>query len=391
MALYLAPIINGQQVDVDGKPLNGGFIKVYLADSSTPATTYNDEDGLNQNTWPIVLNTLGVNAQGAIWLTGGAAYKFVVENAAGVVQRSGSQLDNISGINDTTVSIDQWIVYQSAPTYVSANSFTVGGDQTATFQPGRRVKTQNTGGLAYGTIISSSYGAPNTTVTVSNTSGALDAGLTQVSYGLISSTDSSIRQPGAYSGYRSLIANTALTAATAGELITISASSLTMTLPLGSTMVKGDTYTFQTAGAFILARSGADQIFGPAGLAANVAMYSNCSVTWTGSVWAVIMGGNPTVSAVVGPSNTGRDQAANGLLQQWGSSVVTLNASSIATITFPVPFTALYTVVPTNGDRSATTIAPIVSSNSASNFGVEFPGAGAISVRCNWIAYGLGS
>ena len=387
MAQYFAPLINDQQVDDSGAPLSGGTIEVYLAGSSTPATTYSDQEGTVPNAWPIVLNTLGVNEQGSVWLTGGASYKFIIKDADGVVQRT---IDDVPGINDATVSIDQWIVYQSAPTYVSANSFTVGGDQTATFQPGRRVKTQNTGGLAYGTIISSSYGAPNTTVTVSNTSGALDAGLTQVSYGLISSTDSSIRQPGSYSGYRSLIANTALTAATAGELITISAPTLTMTLPLGSTMVKGDTYTFQTAGAFILARSGADQIFGPAGLVANVSMYSNCSVTWTGSVWAIIMGGNSTVSTVVGPSNVGKIQLPGGLLQQWGSSVVTLNASSIATITFPVAFSALYTVVPTNGDRTATTIAPIVSSNAANNFGVEFPGAGAIGVRCNWIAYGLG-
>jgi hypothetical protein len=195
MALYLAPIINGQQVDVDGKPLNGGFIKVYLADSSTPATTYNDEDGVTQNTWPIVLNTLGVNAQGAIWLTGGAAYKFVIENSAGVVQRSGSQLDNISGINDTTSPVDQWVSYQGAPIYVSATSFTVTGDQTSTFQIGRRVKTQNTGGVVYSTITASVYSAPNTTVTLTNDSGTLDSGLQAVHYGVISAQNSSLPIP----------------------------------------------------------------------------------------------------------------------------------------------------------------------------------------------------
>jgi len=209
MPQFLAPIINGQQLDDNGDPLTGGFVEVYLAGSSTPASTTSDQAGAVPNSWPIVLNTLGVNEQGAVWLTGGAAYKFVVKNASGVVQRSGTQLDNIRGINDTTLSVDQWIAYQAAPTYVSASSFSVPGDQTGTFQPKRRVKTQNTAGFAYGTIISSAYVAPNTTVTLSNTSGVLDAGLSQVSYGLISVQDSSVS--GLLLNVRRFTANTTYT------------------------------------------------------------------------------------------------------------------------------------------------------------------------------------
>jgi hypothetical protein len=189
MAQFLAPIINDQQEDANGDPLSGGTIEVYLAGTSTPAATTSDKDGLIPNTWPIVLNTLGVNNQGAVWVTGGSAYKFVIKNAAGVTQRT---IDNVSGVNDTTIATDQWIVYQAVPTYVSATSFTVAGDQTQIFQARRRLKTTNTGGTIYSTVSSSAYGAPNTTVTVTNDSGVLDAGLSQVSYGIISSLNTSL-------------------------------------------------------------------------------------------------------------------------------------------------------------------------------------------------------
>lgn len=193
MAVFLAPLLNDQQVDANGDPLSGGKIYVYLAGSSTPVTTYSDKAGLVPNTNPLILNTLGVNTQGAVWLTGGSTYKYVIQNAAGVTQRT---IDNISGVNDTTVALDQWVVYQATPTYVSATSFTVAGDQTQTFQLGRRVKTTNTGGVVVGTVTASTYSAPNTTVVVRNDSGVLDSGLSAVSYGLISTVDSSL--PGAF-------------------------------------------------------------------------------------------------------------------------------------------------------------------------------------------------
>lgn len=183
MANFLAPIINDQQEDVNGNPLSGGTISVYLAGTSTPAATYTDAGGLTANAWPIVLNTLGLNTQGQVWLTGGSAYKFIIKDANGITQRTE---DNISGVNDNSVAVDQWSLYPAAPTYISATSFSVTGDQTQIFQVGRRLKTQNTGGLVYSTITGVSYSAPNTTVTVASATGALDAGLSQVSYGLIS-------------------------------------------------------------------------------------------------------------------------------------------------------------------------------------------------------------
>lgn len=188
MAQFLAPIINEQQFDANGDPLSGGTIEVYLAGTSTPAATTSDKAGLIPNSWPIVLDTLGVNSQGEVWITGGSAYKFIIKNDAGVTQRT---IDNVSGINDNTIVVDQWVVYQAPPTFVSATSFTVAGDQTQTFQPGRRLKTTNTGGTVYSTIAASTYLAPNTTVTVVNDSGVLDSGLSVVAYGVISAQSTS--------------------------------------------------------------------------------------------------------------------------------------------------------------------------------------------------------
>lgn len=196
MAQFLAPIINDQQFDANGDPLSGGTIEVYLAGTSTPAATTSDKAGAVPNTWPIVLNTLGVNNQGAVWLTGGATYKYVIKTAAGVPLRT---IDNVSGINDSAVVADQWVVYQAAPTYVSATSFTVAGDQTQTFQLGRRLKTTNTGGTIYGTVTGSVYSSPNTTVTVRNDSGVLDSGLSAVSYSVLSVSDTSL--PGGLFNY----------------------------------------------------------------------------------------------------------------------------------------------------------------------------------------------
>ena len=196
MANFLAPIINGQQFDANGDPLSGGEIFVYLAGSSTPATTYTTQAGGVANTFPIDLNTLGVNEDGEIWLIGGSSYKFVIKDSAGVTLRT---IDNVSGINDTAVTTDQWLVYQATPTYVSATSFTVSGDQTQTFQVGRRLKSTNTGGTIYSTITGSVYSSPNTTVTVRNDSGTLDSGLSQVSYGVMSVLQTSL--PGGMINY----------------------------------------------------------------------------------------------------------------------------------------------------------------------------------------------
>jgi len=383
MAQFLAPLINEQQEDDYGAPLTGGTISVYLAGTSTPATTTSDKAGLVPNTWPIVLNTLGVNNQGAVWITGGATYKYVFKNASGVVQRT---IDNISGINDTTVSVDQWVVYQATPTYVSATSFSVVGDQTQTFQVNRRVRTTNTGGLVYSTISASAYSAPNTTVTVINDSGALDAGLSAVAYGIVSPLNSSVLPAGIYAGERIFAANGSLLATDVGKNILITATGVTITLPLIAVIPLGSAYHFISGSRFTIQRSGADVIGNLITTVSSLAASGNFTLTATAAGWQVGSGYSRNVQAVSGYSFL-----PNGSIMQWGSNVQTLNGASQGSIAFPTPFpTAFFTVVATNGDGGVTLGQPVIlGTPTTSSFNFQYSGApGAVSVRTNFVAYG---
>jgi hypothetical protein len=187
MAYFLAPIFNDQQVDSNGAPLSGGSIYTYLAGTSSAYPTYTDNTGLTPQANPIVLNSLGLPSS-PIWLTGSISYKFTIRDALGVLQRT---IDSISGINDASVSISQWVTFGSAPTYISATSFSVAGDQTGSFQIGRRIQATVTAGVVYGTITAAVFGTV-TTVTVTIDSGALDSGLSAVSLGLLTAKNPSI-------------------------------------------------------------------------------------------------------------------------------------------------------------------------------------------------------
>lgn len=323
---YLAPIVNDQQVDVNGDPLSGGTIETYLAGTSTPARTTSDRAGLVENTWPIVLNVLGVNEQGSVWVVGGQEYKFVIKDENGVVQRI---IDNVMGMNDSGTSFDQWIIFPGTPTYISGNSFSVGGDQTPIFQRLRRVRTTNAGGVIYATIESSSFSGANTTVTLANDAGVLDLGLSQVSYGIISAEDSSIN-PGAMRG-------TALTQAADDNSIRIATTAWVRLAMQNIATVAGFVMTLGTNASYII--------------------FPN----WLGG-WIV----------------------------QYGSVPVTLSGGG-AVITFPIVFPAARRgLVISNGDWAggASPESPIINNATLANFGVVFPGAGSGTRRCSWIAIG---
>lgn len=176
-----------------GLPAVGGQLFFYVAGSSaTKQNSYTSSTGLVANTNPLVLNALGEPST-EIWWTAGQSYK-VVYAPAGDTDPPTSPIwtiDNLRGINDSSVTIDQWVA-GPAPTFISTTQFSLAGDQTSTFQVGRRVKTTNTGGTIYSSISASSFGAGITTVTVINDSGTLDSGLSAVSYGILSGTNQSV-------------------------------------------------------------------------------------------------------------------------------------------------------------------------------------------------------
>lgn len=190
MAYYFSPIGNGVAfVDSSGNPLSGAQLFTYTAGSSTKATVYQTNAG-TAHTNPILLDANG-RPPAAIWVTGGVSYKFVLapSNDTDPPAAAIYTWDNVSGINDTSVAIDEWVAGPT-PTFVDANTFTLVGDQSSTFHVNRRIKATVTAGTVYGYISAVAY-TTLTTVDVVLDSGALDSGLSAVSYALLSGTNQS--------------------------------------------------------------------------------------------------------------------------------------------------------------------------------------------------------
>ena len=181
MSVKLSPVFNSQIVDENGNPATGWLINTYIANSSTPATTYTDSTGGTPQSNPIVINTLGFPTVGQIWLTGGVTYKLELTNASGTVKKTE---DQISGVNDLTLSQDEWLAGPT-PTYISSTQFSLVGDQTSAFHVGRRVKYTVSAGTGYGTITASAFTSLSTITVDSTGSNPLDSGLSAVSYGLL--------------------------------------------------------------------------------------------------------------------------------------------------------------------------------------------------------------
>jgi len=90
-----------------------------------------------------------------------------------------------------------WFNWGDTPTYVSSTSFTISGDVTARYQAGRRLKLYGTTmGTIYASVVSSSYSAPNTTITLAF--GTITNNISQVKISLIESTNSPLILPSAY-------------------------------------------------------------------------------------------------------------------------------------------------------------------------------------------------
>ena len=182
-SVKISPLFNDAQLDNNGLPLSGGLVYWYIAGTTTPVIVYSESSGSVANTNPVVLNTRG-EPTNPIWLQTGSVYKAVLNDSLGNLIRT---VDNISGVNDTSVPIiSEWVLYAGAATYISGTSFSVPGDATATFDNTRRVKATVSGTDRYGTINGASvFAAGVTTVTLVLDSGVLDASLATVYYGFL--------------------------------------------------------------------------------------------------------------------------------------------------------------------------------------------------------------
>ena len=189
----------------------GGKLYTYLANSTTAATVYQDDVGGASHTNPIILNARG-EPPAPIWINGGQSIKFALNDASDVPIRT---IDDVTGVGDPTGitnTVSEWATFSYTPTYVSASSFTVTGNQTASLNVGRRVKVPVSGNTSYGTITTSAFGAV-TTVTIDTTgSVGLDSSISSLSsfdVGLLSGDNSSLPSPNAFTVRTTFMVGTA--------------------------------------------------------------------------------------------------------------------------------------------------------------------------------------
>lgn len=156
---------------------SGCLLYTYEPGTTTLKNTYTDSTGNVANLNPVQFDTAG---RASVW--GDGCYKLILRSAAGALI---SSQDNICEYSTASPTFSQWQDSGLTPTYIGATSFSFAGDQTTLYEPGLRLKTVNTGGTVYSTIVSSSYGSSITTITVANDSGTLDSGISDVDYSIL--------------------------------------------------------------------------------------------------------------------------------------------------------------------------------------------------------------
>jgi hypothetical protein len=161
-------------------PSDGALLYFNVVGSETDKNVYTTAAATTPHANPVVADSKGVFPQ--IFLSGD--YDWVLTDKNGVQKNTGS----VSELA-TPNSQDAWLAYSETPTQTSTTTFTVAGDQTATFQVGRRLKAVDSSDL-YGTITSSAFSSV-TTVTVLLDTGVLSGSLASVLVG-ISSTEREI-------------------------------------------------------------------------------------------------------------------------------------------------------------------------------------------------------
>ena len=194
MTVFIAPNPRQQYLDANGDPLSGGLLFTYAAGTTTKTATYTTSVGNVANSNPIVLDSSGRTPYG-IWLTDGQAYKFTLAPYGDTDPPSASIFseNSIDGTNDfDAVGTSQWAVSGFDPTYISTTQFTVTGDQTSILQVGRRIQATVSSGTVYGQISVSAYTSITTVTLVMDAGDALDSGLTEFNYGILSVTNPSL-------------------------------------------------------------------------------------------------------------------------------------------------------------------------------------------------------
>lgn len=122
MTVALSPIAGAgwQFFDNSGLILSGGLLYIYSAGTTTPVTAYQNSAGTIAHTNPIVMDSAG-RIPSEVWLTTGAAYKFVLKTSTSVTLWT---MDNLNGINDP--SSVPWSIITGKPTTLAGYGITDG-------------------------------------------------------------------------------------------------------------------------------------------------------------------------------------------------------------------------------------------------------------------------
>lgn len=259
-SVKLSPCFNDQTFSSSNVLASGYQLFTYAAGSNTKQTCYTDSTGSTPQTNPIILNSLGYPTNGQIWLTAGLNYKFVLASPTDTDPPSSplKTIDNVSGVNDSATTISQWVASSLTPTYISASSFSLAGDQTGEFHIGRRLQlVTSLSGSIYGTIQGSVYGAL-TTITMTMDSTTLDATLLSVNMSILRADKNAIPYTPQFKTVYGLSADQILTNADSGKSIYMnSAATHTVTLPALASMTTGQAVTVYNMGAGTLTVNGA--------------------------------------------------------------------------------------------------------------------------------------
>jgi hypothetical protein len=148
-----------QYCDDDGNPLSSGTLTTFLAGLSTPATTYSDVNLTIANTNPISLDAAGRPTSGAIFLTPGVSYKFVLKDVLGATVASRDYIaavplnPNVTGvwtpvIGGSTSTSGQTYVFQSG-IYVKLGTMVIASFQVQLSAKGSIVGSLSLNGLPF--------------------------------------------------------------------------------------------------------------------------------------------------------------------------------------------------------------------------------------------------
>lgn len=161
-----------------------GTLEVYENLSSSTFKDTFDKDGATLD------NPVDLDAYGEAYISYSGMATLVCKDTTGATLWT---YNNVECIEQYSGSIDEWIASGHTPTYISATSFKVPGNQTTVYSVGQRIKTVNTAGTVYSVVDSVSFAADFTTLTLINSgTGVIDSGISAVSYALLAGDNISV-------------------------------------------------------------------------------------------------------------------------------------------------------------------------------------------------------